>query len=452
MTERVPPQNIEAEQSVLGAVFLENEALDHALEHLTDQDFYRESHRRIFRAMIELSERSEPIDAITLSNALKVKGQLEEVGGSGYIAELADCVPTASHVVHYARIVRSRSVLRSLATTATEISSRAFENPEDVTEFVVESEAAIHAIVDREIRSEDTKSLAVLSAEARDLILANDGRLTGVETGFYDFDYATGGLQKKELNIIAARPGMGKTALALNIAHNIAAKGTAVAFFTLEMSGLQLSMRMLCGVAEIDSVRARTGQLTPGERAKIPATQAEIATLPIEVDDDSSLSPARLKAKCRRINRKYKGKLGLVIVDYLQLMRPARQRENRQQEVAEVSRALKRLAKELNVPVLALCQMNRAIERGEARAPVLADLRESGQIEQDADLIAFLVREQNMDNADTSSAKLYIRKQRNGAERTIDLMYSNRYTRFHSGSKDDYADVPEAQGSQDVEI
>lgn len=435
---RVPPQNLEAEQSVLGAILIENEAIDRVLEHLKPEDFYRATHREIFAAMIELSNQNKAIDAITLTDLLRAKGKLEAIGGPAYIGDLAAAVPTAASVLHYAKIVRDKATLRALATAASEIASAAYDAPADVPAFVDESEARVQAIAEREIRSDtaitlhDASQAALVEIEKR-----MTGGLLGLPSGLAEFDYQTGGFGKAELHIIAARPGVGKTALALNMAQAIAATGFGVGFFSLEMSNAQLMLRIVCGEAKLSSLRVRRGEkLTDDELRRLAQAAERLSALPIVLDDDTALTPVRLRAKARRLNRRFNGNLGIIFVDYLQLMQANRKRTgNREEEVAEVSRALKRIAKDLNIPVVGLCQLNRKIEYREGRTPQLADLRESGQIEQDADLVAFVTREEAMNGADVSQAKFWILKQRNGPQAVIDLVYLNTRTRFGSMEK-----------------
>jgi replicative DNA helicase len=442
---RIPPQNIEAEQSVLGAVLLENDALNQALEILAPEAFYRESHQEIFRAMITLGERGQPVDAITLTEALRGKGVLEAVGGPAYIAELAAFVPSAANVAHYARIVREKSVLRSLSAVATEIASRAYEGTDEVDEFLDEAEHRIFEISERRIKpafhtmhvlSRDSLKLIEQLYERRELV-------TGVPTGFIDLDRITAGLQPSDLVIFAARPGMGKTALALNVAAYAAIEARprlAVAFFSLEMSKEQLVLRMLCSEARVDGAKARAGFLSERDFPRLAQAAARLSEAPIYIDDSSDLSAITLKAKCRRLFRERANsdaKLGLVIVDYLQLMRSSRPAEYREKEIAEISRSLKGLAKELKVPVLALSQLNRQVESRPDRRPLLADLRESGAIEQDADVIAFIYRDEmykGKESKEPGVAEIIIAKQRNGPTDIAKLTYLSQFTRFESYS------------------
>ena len=437
---RVPPQNLEAEQSVLGAILLLNDAINNALEILSDEDFYRESHRQIFRAMVELTDRGEPVDAITLTDILRNKGVLEQIGGPTYLGELASVVPTAQNVPHYARIVREKSVLRSLASVATGIASSAYGMPNDVEAFLDQAEHSIFEIAERRIRPSfhSMKDLTTNSLGILERMYQNRDLITGVPSGFIDLDRITAGFQPSDLIIIAARPSMGKTALALNIASYaalVADPPVGVAFFSLEMSKEQLALRMLCSEARVDSARARSGYLGEKDFPKLAGAAARLSEASIYVDDNSNTTALTLKAKCRRLKRERAKNLGLIVVDYLQLMGSAKPGENREKEIAEISRSLKALAKELQIPVIALSQLNRQVESRENRRPMLADLRESGAIEQDADVIAFIYREEmykGKESKEPGVAELIVAKQRNGPTDTAKLTYISNYTRFEN--------------------
>ncbi|MGD0075855.1 MAG: replicative DNA helicase [Candidatus Binataceae bacterium] len=437
---RVPPQNLEAEESVLGAILLENEAINQTLEILTADDFYREAHRVLFRAMADLSDHNQPVDAITLTDALRAKGKLEEVGGPAYIAELAMRVPTAANVAHYARIVREKAVLRSLASVATEIASAAYDGQPNVDEFLDEAEHRVFEISERRIKP-SFHSMQELTRDSLKLIEKLYERkelVTGVPTGFTDLDRITAGLQPSDLIIIAARPSMGKTALALNIAAYAATEAEpriGVAFFSLEMSKEQLVLRLLCSEARVDSAKARAGYLGERDFPKLAQAAARLSEAPMFIDDSSDISPIVLKAKCRRLMRERDNNLGLVVVDYLQLMRSSRPGESREKEISEISRSLKAMAKELKVPVIALSQLNRQVETRPDRRPLLADLRESGAIEQDADVIAFIYRDEVYKGKDSKvpgTAEIIVSKQRNGPTDTATLTYLREYTRFEN--------------------
>jgi replicative DNA helicase len=441
---RVPPQNIEAEQSVLGAILLDNEAINQSVEILTVEDFYRESHREIFRAMVMLTDRNQPVDAITLTDTLRTAGVLEAIGGVGYIAELAACVPTAANASHYARIVRERAVLRSLASVSTEIAAGAYDAPANVDEYLDEAEHKIFEISERRIR-QSFHSMTELTRESLKLIerlYEKKELVTGVPTGFLDLDRLTAGLQPSDLVIIAARPSMGKTALALNIAAHAATEcdpRVGVALFSLEMAKEQLVLRMLCSEGHVDSSKARAGYLGERDFPKLAQAAARLSEAPIFIDDSSDTSPIVLKAKCRRLMRERNANLGLIIIDYLQLMRSARPGESREKEIAEISRSLKSLAKELKVPVIALSQLNRQVETRPDRRPLLADLRESGAIEQDADVIAFIYRDEmyHRDSKEPGVAEIIVAKQRNGPTGTAKLTYLSQFTRFENYADED---------------
>jgi replicative DNA helicase len=432
---KVPPQNLEAEASVLGGILLENEAINRVLEIIAPVDFYRESHRKIFRAMLELTDRSEPADLITLSELLKGKGELEAVGGSTYLASLADQVPTAANIAHYARIIREKAILRQLITSATEIATRGFEEQGNVDEFLDAAEKVIFDIAEKKIKAsfvsigdmiKDTLKAVERLYERKELV-------TGVPTGFKDLDKLTAGLQPSELIIVAGRPSMGKTAFALNIAANAALNaGMGVAVFSLEMAREQLVLRMLCSEARVDNSKVRAGYLGERDFPKLANAAGKLHEALIYIDDTPAISVLELRAKTRRLIRDRDKKVGLVIVDYLQLMRGMGNASNREQEISEISRSLKALAKELRVPVIALSQLNRRVEDRGDRRPMMADLRESGAIEQDADVIAFIYRDEvyNTKSSDKGIAEIIVAKQRNGPIGTVNLAFLNEYTRF----------------------
>jgi replicative DNA helicase len=430
---KVPPQNLEAESSVLGGILLENDAINRVLEILTPEDFYRESHRKIFRAMIELADRNEPVDLITLSDFLKGKGDLEAVGGSSYLASIAGLVPTAANIAYYARIVRERAILRHLISAATEIASRGFEEQGNVEEFLDTAEKAIFDISEKRIKS----SFVMVGDMIKDSIkmveklYERKEMVTGVPTGFKDLDELTAGLQPSELIVVAGRPSMGKTAVCLNIATQAAFAGVGVAIFSLEMAKEQLVLRMLCSEARVDNSKIRSGYLAEREFPKLVMAAGRLADAPIYIDDTPAISVLELRAKARRLVRDKGKKVGLIIVDYLQLMRGMGGAGNREQEISEISGSLKGLAKELHIPVIAISQLNRQVENRKPPKPILADLRESGAIEQDADVIAFIFREVVYDDkADERVAEVIVAKQRNGPIGTVRLAFFKEYTRF----------------------
>jgi replicative DNA helicase len=434
---RVPPQSLEAEESVLGGILLDNAALDRVVELLQPEDFYRGAHQKLFRAMLELSERNEPVDLITLSELLRAQGTLTDVGGASYLAELAERVPTAANVGHYARIVRERSILRGLITAATEIATRGYEAAGQVGELLDRAEQLIFDISERRIGASFSRIADVLvgSLKTIERLYEQKQAVTGVATGFADLDRLTSGLQPSDLIVVAGRPSMGKTAFCLNIAENAALRSdVGVAVFSLEMSKEQLAMRMLCSEARVDLARVRTGHLSEREFPKLAMAAGRLADAPIFIDDTPALSVLELRAKARRLKRDPSAKLGLVIVDYIQLMRSSEGKDSREQEISEISRSLKALAKELQLPVLALSQLNRQVESRHPPIPRLADLRESGAIEQDADVIVFLYREEYYveDTDKKGVAEVIVAKQRNGPTDTVELTFLREFTRFEN--------------------
>jgi len=437
---KVPPQNLEAEASVLGGILLENEAFDRVLEIVTPDLFYRESHRKVFRAMMELSVRSEPVDLITLSEFLKAKGELDAVGGTAYLASLANLVPTAANIAHYARIVREKGILRHLITVATGIATRGLEDQGNVEEFLDEAEKSIFDISEKRIKP----SFVFLGDMMNDSIkmveklYERKEMVTGVPTGFNDLDRLTAGLQPADLIVVAGRPSMGKTAFSLNVAaHAALHAGIGIAVFSLEMAKEQLGLRMLCSEARVDHSKVRSGHLAEREFPALVSAAGRLAEAPIYIDDTPAISILELRAKSRRLVRDRDKKIGLIIVDYLQLMRGMSMVQNREQEISEISRSLKALAKELYVPVIAISQLNRRVEdRGDKR-PMMADLRESGAIEQDADVIVFIYRDEvyNKDTTDPGTAEIIVAKQRNGPTDTVRLTFINKITRFENYSQ-----------------
>lgn len=440
---RVPPQNLEAESSVLGGILLENDAINVVLELLRTGDFYRESHRKIFRAMIELADRSEPVDIITLSECLKNRGELEAVGGSAYLASLNDFVPTAANISYYARIVREKSILRHLINAATEVATKGYDGTGNVEELLDSAERAIFDITEQRIKGSFVKVGDMMkdSIKMVEKLFERKTMITGVPTGFKDLDTKTAGLQPADLIIVAARPGMGKTAFSLNIASHAAFSGYGVAVFSLEMAKEQLALRLLCSEARVDNSKVRTGYLSDRDFPKLATAAGRLHDALIFVDDTPAISVLELRAKARRIARDREKKLGLIIVDYLQLMRGTGAAQNREQEISEISRSLKALAKELNVPVLAVSQLNRRVEDRNDKTPQLSDLRESGAIEQDADVIAFIYREAAYNpKSDDNTATITIAKQRNGPTGDLSLTFLREFTRFedYSGRDEEF--------------
>jgi replicative DNA helicase len=445
---KVPPQNLEAECSVLGGILLENDAVNLVLELLRAEDFYRESHRKIFRAMIELSDRSEPVDVITLSECLKNRGDLDAVGGSAYLASLNDFVPTAANIAYYARIVREKSILRHLINAATEVATKGYDATSHVEELLDSAEKAIFDISEQRIKGSFVKVGDMMkdSIKMVEKLFERKTMITGVPTGFKDLDAKTAGLQPADLIIIAARPGMGKTAFRLNIASHAAFSGYGVAVFSLEMAKEQLALRLLCSEARVDNSRVRTGYLSDRDFPKLATAAGKLHDALIYIDDTPAISVLELRAKARRLARDRDKKLSLIIVDYLQLMRGTGGAQNREQEISEISRSLKALAKELNVPVLAISQLNRRVEDRNDKTPQLSDLRESGAIEQDADVIAFIYREAAYNpKSDDNTATITIAKQRNGPTGDLNLTFLREFTRFedYTGREEEFYEEAE---------
>ncbi len=430
---KVPPQSLDAEESVLGGVLLDGHALDRVIEGMSIDDFYRESHRKIFRAMLTLSEKGEPIDLITLADTLKARGELPESGGATYLAELVDKVPSAANIVHYARIVREKAVLRNLINVANAIASRCYSGPEDVERFLDEAERLIFAVSEKRIRPSFLKmsDLIIDTVKTVEKLYERKELITGVPTGFLDLDRMTAGLQPSDLIIVAARPSVGKTAFVLNIAQYVALHAnTGVGIFSLEMAKEQLVLRMLCSEARVDTAKVRTGYLGERDFSRLATAAGRLAEAPIYIDDTPAQNVLELRAKARRLKRE--ANIGLVIIDYLQLMRGLDTQENRTQELSEVSRSLKSLAKELKVPVVALSQLNRQVEQRADRRPVMSDIRDSGCIEQDGDVILFIYRDEvyKPDSQDEGVAEIIVGKQRNGPTGTVRLAFRKEYTRF----------------------
>jgi len=437
LLHRVPPQNMEAEQSVLGGILLDNQALNAAQEILSDSDFYSDAHKKIFRAMQDLADRGEPVDLITLSDHLRDKKQLDQVGGAAYLASLVDSVPSAANISYYAKIVREKAILRSLISSATDILTKSYEQASEVDDILDEAEHAIFEISQNKIRRSfyPLKEIIKDSFRTIERLYESKELITGVPTGFDKFDELTSGLQRSDLIIIAGRPSMGKTAFALNIARHAAVESNIpVAIFSLEMSKEQIAMRLLSSTAKVDSQRIRKGFLGEMDWPKLTNAAGLLSEAPLFIDDTPALTVLEMKAKSRRLKAEHG--LGLIIIDYLQLMRGTAYRESREQEISEISRSLKALAKELNVPVIALSQLNRKVEDRTNRRPQMADLRESGAIEQDADVIVFIYRDEvynkSEDNPKKGIAEIIIAKQRNGPISTVELAFLEKYTSFEN--------------------
>ncbi|MBO2531311.1 primary replicative DNA helicase [Planifilum fulgidum] len=432
--DRLPPHSLEAERAVLGAILMDPQALTLVAERLRPDDFYRQGHQRLFQAMLNVAERGEPIDLVTVTEELQKTKQLEEVGGVTYLTELADSVPTSAHVDHYARIVEEKAILRRLIRTATQIASAGYAGGDDVAEIIDEAERKILDISQRRIRKAflPIRDLLMDTYERIEQMHENRGGLTGIPTGFPDLDRMTSGLQRSDLIILAARPSMGKTAFALNLAQNVALHaGETVAIFNMEMPAIQLVQRMLSAEGNIDAQVFRTGNLGEEDWEKLTMAIGTLAEVPIFIDDTPGLTVFDIRAKLRRLQAEHG--LGLVVIDYLQLIR-GRGGESRQQEISEISRSLKLLARELNVPVIALSQLSRAVEQRQDKRPMLSDLRESGSIEQDADIVAFLYRDDyyNEESERKNIMEVIIGKHRNGPVGKVELLFLKNYNKFLS--------------------
>lgn len=451
----VPPQNLEAEQSVLGAMVIDRAAVERALEILKPDDFYREAHQRIFEAMWDLAERSEPVDLVTLSDTLRTRHQLDQVGGVSYLATLADIVPTTANVEYYARIVEQKAILRRLIEATSRISGWAYDQPDDVESIVDRAEQEIFKVGQRRMGNffYPLKTLVADSWEAIEAASENQSDVTGVDTGFRKLNFMTSGLQPSDFIIVAARPSMGKTAFSIGMAINAArATDKAIAVFSLEMSKEQIAMRIITSEAKVNAHRLRTGYLREGDWSKIADSMGRLSDLKVFVDDASEVTPMQMRAKCRRLAAEHG--LGLIVIDYLQLINGGGRDENRNQEITTIARSLKAMAKELNVPVMALSQLSRAVERREDKRPMLSDLRESGSIEAEADVVMFLYRDAYYKRKEEMAGKslaeisedrkaqripgeeqsevteIIIAKHRNGPVGTVKLSFLAEYARF----------------------
>lgn len=434
LPERIPPQNIEAEQAVLGAMLIKKEAIAEVQEILQPDDFYREAHRIVYEAMLQLQNNNEAVDLVTLTEQLRKNEQLDKIGGLAFVTQLANAVPTAANVVYHAKIVKEKAELRSLINAATAIASAAYEDNTDVENIMDEAEKKILAVANRKNGGafESMKSIVMRTFERINVLYESKGGLTGLSSGFKDLDKLTAGLQKSDLILVAARPSMGKTAFTLNIASYVGTHGGKVAFFSLEMSKEQLMQRMLCAEGGIDATKLRTGQLDNQAWNKLVHVADTLSRAPIYIDDTAGITVMELRSKARRLKAEHG--LDLIIIDYLQLMqgRPSKNGDNRQQEISEISRSLKALARELNVPIIALSQLSRSVESRQIKRPMLSDLRESGSLEQDADIVMFLYREDyyDKDTANKNITDIIVAKHRNGPVDTISLFFQKEYTKF----------------------
>lgn len=441
MLDRIPPQNVEAEQAVLGAMLIEREAISKVAELLRAEDYYREAHRLIYNAMIELFNKNDAVDMVTVIEFLRKEDKLEAAGGIAYVTSLANSVPTAANVLYHARIVEEKALLRQLINAATNIAGMGYEGSEEVTGILDSAEKMILAVSSRKMGGDFTpiKSIIFEAFNKIEQLYASKGSITGLATGFKDLDRLTSGLQPSDLILIAARPSMGKTAFVLNIAQHIGiAEKKAVAFFSLEMSKEQLVQRMLCAESAIDSQRLRIGELEAKDWTKLVSGADRLSAAPIFIDDTAGITVMEMRSKARRLKIEYD--LQLIIIDYLQLMQGSSKGkggENRQQEISEISRSLKALAREINVPVIALSQLSRSVESRQVKKPMLSDLRESGSLEQDADIVAFLYRDDyyNPDSDKKNITEVIIAKHRNGPVDTVQLFFHKQFTKFSDLSK-----------------
>ena len=446
---KLPPHSVEAEQSVLGGLLLEASALDKIADLVTNEDFYRHEHRLIYRQIVRLSELAKPVDVITVAEALEISGELDKVGGLPYLGSLAQNVPSAANIRRYGEIVRERSIMRKLVEVGTDIAASAY-NPtgRDAAQLLDEAESKVFEIAEAGSRGQQgfmaMPPLLTQVVERIETLYGRDNQsdVTGTATGFTDLDRMTSGLQAGELIIVAGRPSMGKTAFSINIAENVALDGKLpVAIFSMEMGASQLAMRMLGSVGKLNQHDLRTGRLQDDDWGRLTHAIGRLNDAPIHIDESAALSALEVRARARRLHRQY-GRLGLIVVDYLQLMssNAGKASENRATEISEISRSLKALAKELGVPVVALSQLNRSLEQRPNKRPVMSDLRESGAIEQDADLILFIYRDEvyNSDSPDKGKAEIIIGKQRNGPIGKVELAFRGEYTRFDNLASSGY--------------
>lgn len=439
------PHDFEAEQAVLGSIIFRNETFNEVGSILTPNSFHTEAHRHIFRGIVELENLNQPIDEIILGDQLKSIGKLEEIGGYAYLAELVEHVPSAGNIVYYAKIIQEHALIRDLIATTTDIGRKSRDPEQNITELLAEAEDKFNEIASRSTKRDHYHIKEILAGNFERLEEISELRneITGIPTGFIDLDRTTSGFQPSDLLIIAARPSMGKTAFALNIASYVTTRTNtkgAVVIFSLEMSKEQLSLRMLISESKIDSKKLRTGNLEQNDWDKLAMATDKLSAAPIYINDTSNLTPYELVTICKRLNKELEDGVSMVIVDYLQLMQGNKKTQSREQEIAEISRSLKGLAKELNVPVVALSQLNRALENRADKHPQLSDLRESGSIEQDADIILFIYRDEvyNEESEKKGVADIIIAKHRNGPTGKIDLSFVGKYTRFANLAKQEH--------------
>ena len=432
---RVPPQFLEGERAILGGLLIDNDALSKVAATLAADDFYREAHRHVFNTILDLFNKNEPVDWITLTASLKKAGLLESVGGTAFLTELIDAVPSAANILHYTKVVKEKAVLRQLISAATEISTRCYDDHPEIDEFLDEAEQAIFRIGESRIQSGfvHVRPLMTESFKTIERLYDRKENITGIPSGFKDLDALTAGFQPSDLTIIAGRPSMGKTSFALNVAMNAAIEaGVPTGVFSLEMSKEQIALRILCARARVNLKSLRTGFLTSDDWGHLTLAVGNISDAPLYIDDTPAINTLEIRAKARRLKKEQD--LGLIIVDYLQLMRGATKSDSREKEISEISRSLKALAKELNVPVIALSQLNRKVEERPNKRPQLADLRESGAIEQDADVIIFIYRDEvynkSEDNPKRGEAEIIIGKQRNGPIGMVTAVFDAKFSTF----------------------
>jgi len=442
LLNKTPPHDIEAEESILSAIFINNDSLLDIIDILSPDDFYKGAHQKIFNAIVELSSKGEPADLVTVANALKEKEQLESIGGASFLATICDAAPIAVNAVHYAKIIKGKSSLRKLITSSSQIIERCLKDKGDFEDIMDFAEMSIFNISENKAQSsfQNLGDLININIDKLEEQQGSAGGLSGLSTGYPRLNSITSGLQKSDLIILAARPSMGKTALALNIARNVALEEQKpVALFSLEMSNEQLSMRLLTSEARIDSNRLRTGFISQEDWQNATDAAGVLNELPIFIDDASNITAMEIRAKARKLYKKNNG-LGLIIIDYLQLMKPPFKSERRDLEIAGISRSLKALAKELDVPVMALSQLNRMLEQRSDKRPMLSDLRESGALEQDADIVAFIYRDEvynkEPDNPKKGKAEIIVAKNRNGATGSALMHFLGQYTRFEELASD----------------
>ncbi len=444
LLSKTPPHDMGAEESILSAIFINNDSLHDIIDILSDEDFYKGAHKKIFRVILELANKEEPADLVTVANRLKEKEELESIGGAAYLAAISDAAPVAVNAVHYARIIKGKASLRQLITASSSIIEKCLKDKGDFVDIIDFAESSILNISEKKSGGsfQSLGDLINLNIDKLEEQQGKDGGLSGISSGYARLNSITSGLQKSDLIILAARPSMGKTAFALNIARNVALEEQKpVAVFSLEMSNEQLSMRLLTSEARIDSNRLRTGFINQEDWQNATDAAGVLNDLPIFIDDTPNITAMEIRAKARKLYQKH-NEIGLIIVDYLQLMKPPFRTDRRDLEIAEISRSLKALAKELDVPIMALSQLNRMLEQRSDKRPMLSDLRESGALEQDADIVAFIYRDEiynkEPDNPKKGTAEIIVAKNRNGATGTAFMHFLGQYTRFEELAPDSY--------------